>query len=125
MAETFFLEKPVVIIENVFVLSLQKNSGIAFSLPVPIVIQIIATFFFLIFGGWWIYEKGLWKKNGIPWCLGLVLGGAMGNLVERISDGAVTDFIDFFFFPSFNIADTAIFIGIMGFLFLGKDTERE
>jgi signal peptidase II len=50
--------------------------------------------------------------------LGLVLGGALGNLTDRIFrgagvlDGAVVDFIDFSFFPSFNAADSAITIGV-------------
>lgn len=49
--------------------------------------------------------------------LGIVLGGAVGNLVDRIArgdgflDGAVVDWIDFSFFPSFNVADSAITIG--------------
>jgi signal peptidase II len=49
--------------------------------------------------------------------LGLVLGGAIGNLIDRIFrgpgllDGEVVDFIDFDFFPTFNVADSAITIG--------------
>jgi signal peptidase II len=43
--------------------------------------------------------------------LGLVLGGAAGNLIDRIYLGYVTDFIDFNFWPAFNIADSAIVIG--------------
>jgi len=56
--------------------------------------------------------------------LGLVMGGAAGNLTDRIFrgdgflDGAVVDFIDFDFFPSFNVADTAINVGV-GLLLLG------
>ena len=45
--------------------------------------------------------------------LGLVLGGTVGNLVDRIYLGYVTDFIDFNFWPAFNIADSAIFVGII------------
>ena len=50
--------------------------------------------------------------------LGMVLGGAIGNLVDRVFrgdgllDGAVVDFIDFSFFPTFNVADAAINIGV-------------
>jgi len=47
--------------------------------------------------------------------LALVFGGAMGNLIDRIFRGTVTDFLQFFFgfyeFPSFNVADSAITIG--------------
>lgn len=43
--------------------------------------------------------------------LGLVLGGTMGNLVDRFLQGHVTDFIDFNFWPTFNVADSAVTIG--------------
>jgi signal peptidase II len=45
--------------------------------------------------------------------LGLMLGGAVGNLIDRISRGYVTDFIDFRIWPAFNIADSAIVIGVI------------
>ena len=43
--------------------------------------------------------------------LGLDLGGAIGNMIDRLRLGEVTDFIDFSFWPSFNLADSAITIG--------------
>ncbi|MBA7698945.1 Lipoprotein signal peptidase [subsurface metagenome] len=43
--------------------------------------------------------------------LGLVLGGTVGNLSDRIHLGYITDFIDFNFWPAFNIADSAMVIG--------------
>jgi len=45
--------------------------------------------------------------------LGLVLGGTTGNLIDRIHLGYVTDFIDFNFWPAFNIADSAVVVGII------------
>jgi signal peptidase II len=45
--------------------------------------------------------------------IGLVLGGAVGNLIDRIFFGFVTDFIAFSFFPAFNIADSCITIGAL------------
>lgn len=56
-----------------------------------------------------------------PWytlCLGLVLGGALGNLIERLRLGHVTDFIDPMRYPSFNIADSSIVIGVVAMLVL-------
>lgn len=52
--------------------------------------------------------------------MGLILGGAMGNLIDRIFKGEVTDFIEFAFmnFPIFNVADALIDVGIV-FVFLG------
>ena len=43
--------------------------------------------------------------------LGLVFGGTIGNLIDRFFFGSVTDFIDFSFWPAFNIADAAVTIG--------------
>ncbi len=44
--------------------------------------------------------------------VGMMLGGAVGNLVDRVRLGRVTDFIDFPMWPAFNVADASIFIGI-------------
>lgn len=45
--------------------------------------------------------------------LGLVLGGAAGNLIDRLRLGYVTDFIDFKIWPAFNVADSAITVGML------------
>ncbi len=47
-----------------------------------------------------------------PFALALVLGGAVGNLIDRLARGTVTDFIDPMYYPAFNIADSAIFLGV-------------
>ena len=48
--------------------------------------------------------------------LGLILGGALGNVLDRLRHGGVTDFLDFHFagyhWPAFNLADSAIFLGV-------------
>ena len=53
--------------------------------------------------------------------LGLILGGAVGNVIDRILIGAVVDFLDFHAFgthwPAFNVADTTIFLGAAGLIF--------
>jgi len=48
--------------------------------------------------------------------LGLQLGGALGNLIDRVRLGEVTDFIDFRHWPAFNVADSSISIGVVGVL---------
>ena len=52
--------------------------------------------------------------------LGLILGGAIGNLIDRIRTGEVVDFLDFYWshyhWPAFNVADIAIFLGSLGLL---------
>jgi signal peptidase II len=53
--------------------------------------------------------------------LGLILGGTVGNLYDRIAYGTVTDFVNFHFWPVFNVADSAVSIGVValaaGYLF--------
>ena len=61
------------------------------------------------------------------WALALIMGGALGNLVDRVAYGHVIDFLDFHWrglghFPAFNIADTAITIG--AFLFIVDELRR-
>jgi signal peptidase II len=47
---------------------------------------------------------------------GLLLGGALGNIVDRLRDGAVTDFIKLPLWPAFNLADVAITMGVLALL---------
>ena len=60
--------------------------------------------------------------------LGLVLGGTVGNLIDRLRFGYVTDFIDFGFWPAFNIADSAVTVGVIiiacYFIYLAKAAEH-
>jgi signal peptidase II len=63
----------------------------------------------------------LWKRRGsfssTTIALSLIAGGALGNLWDRISDGKVTDFLDFYIgphhWPPFNLADSAIVVGAL------------
>ncbi len=61
-------------------------------------------------------------------CLALVLGGAAGNLIDRVFMGSVIDFIDFFIdsyhWPAFNVADSAITIGLIMLLFSSEFKKR-
>jgi len=60
--------------------------------------------------------------------LGLVLGGTVGNLVDRVRFGYVTDFIDFGLWPAFNIADSAVTVGVIiiacYFIYLARVAEH-
>jgi signal peptidase II len=55
--------------------------------------------------------------------VGLILGGALGNLADRARDGAVIDFIDPIAWPAFNLADAAIVAGVIGLLYV-VETQR-
>lgn len=61
------------------------------------------------------------------WALALIMGGALGNLIDRIAYGHVIDFLDFHWrgighFPAFNVADSAICVG--AFLFIADELRR-
>jgi signal peptidase II len=63
-----------------------------------------------------------------PWLwlpVGLLLGGALGNLTDRVREGAVTDFIDPIAWPAFNLADTSIVIGVLALLYVAEGPGRE
>src|SRR3712207_2499124 len=50
--------------------------------------------------------------------VGVVVGGALGNLADRARDGSVIDFVDPWAWPAFNLADTGIVLGIFGLLYV-------
>ena len=55
------------------------------------------------------------QNNSVIWLrlsLGLIVGGALGNLFDRVKDGAVVDFISVGWWPAFNIADSSISVGM-------------
>ncbi len=67
-------------------------------------------------------------KKLFCWALALIMGGALGNVIDRIAYGHVIDFLDFHYqelyhFPAFNLADSAIFLGAM--LFILDELRRE
>jgi signal peptidase II len=89
-----------------------QNSGIAFGLfssatPVVIVLTAAAVAWMLLF----FFRSGR-RHPVLPTALGLVIGGSVSNLVDRVRLGYVTDFIDFRWWPAFNLADTFIVVGV-------------
>ncbi len=71
---------------------------------------------------WWFFRQPP-DRVVVPLGLVLVLGGAIGNLIDRIQQGYVVDFFLFYYdrwsFPAFNVADSAITVGVMLLLFDG------
>jgi len=92
-----------------------QNTGVAFgffhggvrSNLIFIFISIIVIIAIIINKNAFEEKGGKFAKLGIP----LVLGGALGNLIDRALLGSVVDFIDFHFFPVFNVADSCITVG--------------
>ncbi len=73
---------------------------------------------FLILGVLLYSARGLAERGGFIGAFGiaLVLGGAIGNVMDRIHFGQVIDFLDFRVWPIFNIADSAISVGTLGIM---------
>ncbi len=62
-----------------------------------------------------------------PWLwlpTGLLIGGAVGNLIDRLANGAVTDFIKFPAWPAFNVADISITFGVLALLWVLEGPRR-
>ena len=103
-----------------FNLVLVMNKGISFSMFSGFdawILTAVAFFISAILLYFLIKEKDAFTRT----CLALILGGALGNIVDRIRYKAVVDFLDFHAFgwhwPAFNIADSAICIGVVLLLF--------
>ena len=96
-----------------------KNTGVAFgalsgSGAVVFVAVLIAMAGLLAYFAAHVEEPGLW----LP--VGMVFGGALGNLADRVRIDGVTDFIDPVLWPAFNVADICIVVGVLGVLDLAE-----
>jgi signal peptidase II len=116
---------PKVVVKGLFTFLLAKNRGGAFGVlqnqaenvrkPFFVVVSVFAILFIVS-----LYRRLHPSQHALRWGLPLVLGGALGNLVDRIRYGFVIDFIDFqvtfrgtsHHWPTFNVADIAICVGV-------------
>lgn len=124
---SFFSDKPdrytVPIVGQILTLDKVENKGVAFSLLQGQTVMFV--FIALAIGVigylyWRMRETGSWP---LKLSFGLVLGGAIGNLIDRFSHSYVVDFIHFqipgvFDFAVFNVADSAISVGVVLLAFL-------
>lgn len=115
-----------------FNLTMVWNEGISFGLfqsgnpwPLSIMALVISTIFSI-----WLVRTKSWVE---VIALSMVIGGAIGNVIDRLHFGAVADFFDFhingWHYPAFNIADSCISIGIVilvvNSLFLDKHSNKK
>ena len=122
MLNRFDYGESIVMIRDFFSLTYVRNTGAAFGflatanpsfrvpffLVVPIVAMVVLGFLYRD-----LPKDAKWRATA----LGLVSGGAIGNLIDRVRLGYVVDFLDFhyqsvYYFPAFNIADAAICAGV-------------
>jgi signal peptidase II len=89
-----------------------------------LVFTIFAIILTIILSIWMFKSKDKLEINAIA----MIIGGAIGNIIDRIRFGAVVDFIDFYIYSYhwyvFNIADSAICIGVMILLYINISKEK-
>lgn len=109
------LGAPMLLIGTFLRLSLTHNPHIAFSIAIPSPLEEIVIGGALIGICVMAYESRRIKMSSVGF--GLIIGGAVANIIDRLRDGAVTDFIAVGTFPVFNIADSCITVGALILLF--------
>jgi len=108
------LLEPFPILGHQISLRLQENAGIAFGINLPLTIFApLVLVAFLVLSVAAIRRR---DDHVASFGYGLILGGALANLLDRLDDGMVTDFVAVFSFPIFNLADSCISIGVAAIL---------
>jgi signal peptidase II len=115
------LGAPVPVIDGLFSLTLVMNPGLAFGMlggmPESLrwlvgLLSIGAVVILAVLAARLLPTGGSWTRVA----LGLIFGGATGNLIDRVRFGAVVDFLDVYWrayhWPAFNVADSAISVGV-------------
>ena len=92
-----------------------EDGGVVIGLLIGVALALLVGYFVLHADKPWLW---------LP--VGILLGGALGNLADRAREGSVIDFIDPVAWPAFNLADAAIVVGVLGLLYVaeGRHDER-
>ena len=123
---TMSLHQSIPIIDGLFNLTYVRNTGAAFGifagsheafrLPFLILVSVLALGFVVV-----MLKRLRDEETGLITALSLIIGGAIGNLIDRVLYGEVIDFLDFYWsnyhWPAFNVADSCITIGVLITLF--------
>ena len=107
------LGQSIPIIKNVFHLTYVANTGSAFGLFKSLNIFFVLFSIIVIIGIFYYLKKIIKEDKKLQLAVGLLLGGTIGNLIDRLVFGAVIDFLDFRIWPVFNIADSAVTVSII------------
>lgn len=115
IATNLQIAEQIPVIGDFFLITSSRNTGAAFSILENQRWFLIVITIVVVVGIVWYMQKVKGQKL-MPVALALVLGGAVGNFLDRVWTGEVVDFLQFNFgsytFPIFNLADTAIVIGV-------------
>jgi len=118
----FGLNESISVIDGLFNITYVQNTGVAFgifsSIASPVKTLLLSAF--TIFAAAVVVTfsvRSSVRNRLLQIALALILGGALGNLYDRIAYGYVVDFLEFYFrtyhWPSFNVADSAISVGVV------------
>lgn len=114
LTKSFFKGKNIEIIHNIFHITYSKNPGLIFGLFANnIFFNIILPILVIILIGYYWYKKEISEIGSV-----LIIAGILGNLIDRILYGYVTDWIFFMIYPKynislFNLSDASLVIGII------------
>ena len=113
------LHLPVHVVDGFFSIILAWNTGVAFSFLSDIsgaYVQWGLVAFALVVASIFVWMLGQSTRWMHQVGIGLIIGGAVGNVLDRLQHGAVVDFLLFYwdtwYFPAFNVADSAISLGV-------------
>lgn len=131
VATRMTIGEEISVIGDFFLITSHRNRGAAFGiLQGQTWFFIVVTTIVAVALIWYIYKVKSQPDKILPVALAMVLGGALGNFIDRLLMGEVVDFFKFNFgsytFPIFNIADSAIVVGV-GLIILDTllETRRE
>lgn len=111
--QNFQLNQSIPIIKNVLHLTYTTNTGSAFGLFKGFNIFFILFSLIVIIVIFYFIKDIKENERLMQFAVGLLLGGTIGNLIDRIYYGSVIDFIDFRIWPIFNVADSAVTISVI------------
>jgi len=112
------LYESIPVVDGIFYITSHRNPGAAFGilqhqqwLFIPVTLIVVAVLAYYL----WVFRR---ERSLCSWSFSLILGGATGNLIDRIRMGEVVDFLDFQLinYPIFNLADAAIVVGVALFV---------
>ncbi|MFD1772985.1 signal peptidase II [Paenibacillus rhizophilus] len=110
------IDEQIPVIGNFFLITSHRNRGAAFSILQNQRWFLILVTVVVVVGIVWYLNKVRKTRRLLPLALALVLGGAVGNFLDRLLTGEVVDFLQFNFgsytFPIFNVADSCIVVGV-------------
>lgn len=130
----FHLGDTMPVLDNILNLTRVHNAGAAFGLLASLPPRLREPFFFLVPGFTlavilFVFYRLRESQHLSTYALAMIVGGALGNLADRIRLGFVIDFLDFHWnsswhFPAFNVADSAITLGV-AMLLVGMLQEKD